>query len=352
MEVELKAYKNFLTDFGVSDKNALDVLIRWYEPWRFWHGENHLVTFLREIRKMGLDHQTDIEYVFAAIFHDAVYLPWANDNEEKSLELMKQYCTGLDKETLENVERLIMVTKERAMPEDEYLKTFWCIDNGILLNPDSAKLMEYEVQIRKEFQCCDYSLYREGRMDFLKNWAFANQKNVTKDVIVKLDMLGAYVRDYRPKIGVYAGSFNPLHNGHLNIIEKAEEVFDKVIVALGQNPEKSTNDNDKRLKEVQNAVIYRQVDTFNGLLTDYLESKQETADTYLVRGLRNGDDLAYEQNQIWFMNKLSNDNPRVVCFLCDEGFEHISSSAIRSLLKIQDDKTKELVSEMIPEGNS
>jgi len=356
MEVELKAYKNFLVDAGVSEENAIDVLSRWYEPQRFYHTDEHLLTFLRAIRKMELSWDVDNEYVIAAIFHDAVYLPWANDNEEKSLELMKQYCSGMDKSTLEKVESLIMVTAEREMPTDEYLKTFWEIDNAILLNPDIGKLMEYEVQIRKEFQYCDYSLYREGRMAFLKNWARANAQNVSKDVIVKLDMLGCYVRDYRPKIGVYAGSFNPLHIGHLNIIEKAEEVFDKVIVAIGQNPAKgrhgNTVENEKREEEVRKAVIYRQVDTFNGLLTDYLESKEETVDTYLVRGLRNGADLDYEQNQLWFNNKLAKDNIKMICFLCDEAYEHISSSAIRSLQKINDKKTKQLVSEMIPEGNS
>ena len=355
MDVELLSYKKFLVDYcGVSEENAVEVFKKWNEPWRFYHGEKHLLTFLRAIRKIeNITAETADNMVIAAIFHDVVYLPWGEDNERKSLDVMERFCTKLSNSQLDQVSRLIMVTAQREMPvDDEVLKLFWCIDNDILLQPKIDKLMEYEKQIRKEFQFVDYAIYKQKRLEFLQNWAQANVKHVGTNCIYKLDMLGAFIRDYRPKIGVYAGSFNPLHKGHLNVIEKAEEVFDKVVIALGQNPEKSINDNETRLKEVKEAVIYRQVDIFDGLLSDYLESKQETVDTYLVRGLRNGTDLSYEQNQLWFINKVANTDVNVVCFLCDEEYKNISSSAIRSLQKINDTKTREFVKTLLPHGDT
>jgi phosphopantetheine adenylyltransferase len=78
---------------------------------------------------------------------------------------------------------------------------------------------------------------------------------------------------------------------------------------------------------------FRQHEEFAGLLTDYLATKEEHADVTLVRGLRNGDDLDYEVNQLRFMEEMKPDL-KVVFIRCDKQFEHISSSAIRNLEKI------------------
>lgn len=134
-------------------------------------------------------------------------------------------------------------------------------------------------------------------------------------------------------LAIYAGSFNPFHIGHLNIVEKAEKVFGKgnVLIAIGVNPEKSkSEDLLSRSAEIAKKTG-RPVEVYTTFLHELVEKKEsEGFKVVIVRGLRNGDDLAYEDNQLKFIKDFKKDID-VVFFRCDEQFSHISSSAIRSL---------------------
>lgn len=134
-------------------------------------------------------------------------------------------------------------------------------------------------------------------------------------------------------LAIYAGSFNPFHIGHLNIVEKAEKVFGKgnVLIAIGVNPEKSKSENLLLRASEINSKTGRPVEVYTTFLHELVEKKEsEGYKVVLVRGLRNGDDLAYEDNQLKFINDFKKDID-VVFFRCDEQFAHISSSAIRNL---------------------
>ena len=140
-----------------------------------------------------------------------------------------------------------------------------------------------------------------------------------------LQNLIKYIETRKPKIGLYAGSFNPFHKGHYNILEKAEAIFDKVIVAQGHNIEKP-----KPTFEFPKALEYRQCETYSGLLTDFI--RELGYDVTLIRGLRNTTDLQYELTQYrYFQDMLP--GIKTVSILCDKEFEHISSSSIRNLMK-------------------
>lgn len=133
-----------------------------------------------------------------------------------------------------------------------------------------------------------------------------------------------YVSRFRPSIAVFAGSFNPFHKGHYNVLQKAEKIFDKVIVAFGRNPEKDG----RRRYPVPQSILNRQVEEYDGLLTDFIGTLGH--DVVVIRGLRNSTDFQYEQNQYRYIQELM-PGIRIVNIFCDKEYEHISSSGIRTL---------------------
>jgi len=138
-------------------------------------------------------------------------------------------------------------------------------------------------------------------------------------------------------IGVYAGSFDPFHLGHYDILVQAEGVFDKVILASGINPDK----NYKERSELPEVITRNtEVVQYGGLLTDMVREliTNFPKNNYtLIRGLRNGHDLEYEQNQIAFMKGLF-PSLKVVFFICNPKYHHVSSSALRALRKFSEDE--------------
>jgi len=136
------------------------------------------------------------------------------------------------------------------------------------------------------------------------------------------------------KIGVYAGSFNPWHDGHRDVLAKALKVFDKVIIAVGTNPEKTTSAAGPAASLSIEYANNPQVDVqiFNGLLVHFVKQVNATA---LIRGLRNGTtDFEYEKVQQYFNEDLGITVP-TVCFISDRKLVHISSSAIRAMEKLK-----------------
>jgi pantetheine-phosphate adenylyltransferase len=145
----------------------------------------------------------------------------------------------------------------------------------------------------------------------------------------KFDKSNSGIKDilsvWTPKIGVYAGSFNPFHLGHYNILTKAEDIFDKVIIAKGINPDK-----EKGEFELPDKIKNRQIIYYDGLLTDMLSNLGY--EITLIRGLRNATDLQYELTQYAFLQEMM-PTIKIVNIFCDKKYEHISSSAIRNLMK-------------------
>ena len=100
-------------------------------------------------------------------------------------------------------------------------------------------------------------------------------------------------------IGFYAGSFDPFTNGHLQIVKKASKCFDKVIVGIGYNAEKTERIDKEKMKEAIEETIAEEnlnnveVVLYNGLTVD---KAIECGADILIRGLRNGTDYEYEEN--------------------------------------------------------
>ena len=134
-------------------------------------------------------------------------------------------------------------------------------------------------------------------------------------------------------IAIYPGSFNPMHIGHINILEKAERIFGRgnVLIAVGVNPDKlSTPKSDEDLHLLEQR-INRKIITYNKFLHELIEDyEKEGYKVVIIRGLRNGVDLDYEVNQYRFVDDFKKD-VNVIYITCDREYEHISSSAIRKI---------------------
>jgi pantetheine-phosphate adenylyltransferase len=191
-------------------------------------------------------------------------------------------------------------------------------DNSFFLSQNSlSECIDQELVQFNLHQCVSFNEYVRDRLKFLKS-----QPNA--------ELNAEYLGKFRPTIAVFAGSFNPFHKGHYNVLQKAEKIFDKVIIAFGRNPEK-----DGRSYPIPNSVRNRQIEEYNGLLTDFIGSLGH--DVIVIRGLRNSTDFQYEQNQYRYIQELM-PGIKIVNIFCDKEFEHISSSGIRTLEKFNKHK--------------
>jgi pantetheine-phosphate adenylyltransferase len=154
---------------------------------------------------------------------------------------------------------------------------------------------------------------------------------------IQLKQIGTIIGTNMKTLAIYAGSFRPFHIGHLNIVDKMEKIFGygNIMIAIGVNPSKVTTPMDqselldRALKLSKGLDV--PVEVYTTFLHELIEKKElEGYNVILVRGLRNGDDLDYEDNQLKFIKDFKKD-VNVVFIRCDEEFEHISSSAIRAL---------------------
>ncbi|NQT30058.1 MAG: pantetheine-phosphate adenylyltransferase [Candidatus Saganbacteria bacterium] len=145
------------------------------------------------------------------------------------------------------------------------------------------------------------------------------------------------------KVAIYPGSFDPVTNGHIDIISRAATLFDKVIVAVIRNPDKTPKFSlDDRvdmlkasLKKDRNVVV----DSFDGLLVDYAKKKKANI---IVRGLRAVSDFDYEF-QMALTNRKMAPNIETIFFMTDYKYSYLSSSFVKQIAHFGGD-----VSELVP----
>ena len=135
-------------------------------------------------------------------------------------------------------------------------------------------------------------------------------------------------------LAVYPGSFDPLTNGHVDIIERGARLFDRIVVAMLVNAEKSPLFSMEERVEIAR-VVFRdrpnvEVDTFDGLLVDYVERRQAQA---IVRGLRAVSDFEFEF-QMALMNQRLNSRIETVFMMPAEQYTYISSRLIKEVFSL------------------
>ena len=147
------------------------------------------------------------------------------------------------------------------------------------------------------------------------------------------------------KIAIYPGSYDPITNGHLDIIERSSKLFDKIIVAVASNAKKDTalfSESD-RIKMIDQSIIHLnnvKVSSFNGLLVDYATDKNANA---IIRGLRALSDFEFEFKMA-LMNRSLKEEISTVFMMPHEKYTHISSSLVKEVASLGGD-----VSSYVPE---
>ncbi len=139
---------------------------------------------------------------------------------------------------------------------------------------------------------------------------------------------------------IYPGSFDPITNGHLDIIERAAKLFDKVIVVIGTNPNKQPLFTaDERLEMIRASVKHLagiEVEHFSGLIVD---SAKEWGAVAIIRGLRALSDFEFEF-QLALMNRHMEPDINTVFLMPHERYTHLNSSIVRELALFGRDVTE------------
>jgi pantetheine-phosphate adenylyltransferase len=131
------------------------------------------------------------------------------------------------------------------------------------------------------------------------------------------------------RIAIYAGTFDPLTNGHLSILNRALKIFDKLIIAILINPKKiplfSLEERKAMIEEILKDRPNVEIDSFEGLLVDYAVKKGSNV---IVRGLRALSDFEFEF-QLALMNRKLNRDVQSIFLMTDYKWFYISSTIIK-----------------------
>ncbi len=146
------------------------------------------------------------------------------------------------------------------------------------------------------------------------------------------------------RVALYGGSFDPLTNGHLDILARARRLADRVIVAILQNDEKkplfSVEERIEMIREIVGEDPAIPVRSFSGLLVDFA---RDTGATLLVRGLRAVSDYEYEL-QMALMNRRLAPEIETVFLMAKEEYSYVSSRLVKEVARLKGD-----VSGLVPE---
>ncbi|HLT41124.1 MAG TPA: pantetheine-phosphate adenylyltransferase [Sphingobacteriaceae bacterium] len=149
------------------------------------------------------------------------------------------------------------------------------------------------------------------------------------------------------KIAVFPGSFDPITNAHIDIIERALPLFDKIYIALGVNSSKKHLLSLETRKAILQNIFREEtkiaIDDYEGLTIDYCQRKKAN---YILRGIRSVKDFEFEQ-PISQNNQIIDNTIQTVFLISSPGLSHISSTIVREIHQYNGDISKLVPQEVI-----
>ncbi len=148
----------------------------------------------------------------------------------------------------------------------------------------------------------------------------------------------------KKKIAIYPGTFDPITNGHIDIVDRARKMFDEVIISIAQNPDKkplfSVEERKEMIRESIVSLENIEVDAFEGLLVQYASMRNAVA---IIRGLRAISDFEYEL-QMAMMNRKLREKIATVFLMPHENYIYLNSSIVKEVAYFGED-----ISHLVPE---
>jgi pantetheine-phosphate adenylyltransferase len=136
------------------------------------------------------------------------------------------------------------------------------------------------------------------------------------------------------RIAIYPGTFDPITNGHIDVVQRSLNIFDKVIMAVSNNPEKKPLFTlEERIEMIREAIgnwERFEVDSFQGLLVNYAVQRKATT---IIRGIRAVSDFEYEF-QMALMNRRLNPSVETVFMMPNEEYSFLSSRIVKEVTSL------------------
>jgi pantetheine-phosphate adenylyltransferase len=270
------------------------------------------------------------------LYHDFQYDPKLICNEDLASNFIKYHSDLIHEDVdIDLLCRLIRSTDYKVI--DPKISNFFLSDISHWIRTDE-EIIEVEQLMFKEYQHIDWVDYRAGRIKILNGLIdkiiSTYPTTISCSYIRGIELSISWLNTFNPKIGWFCGSFNPFTIGHMDVLTKAERLFDKVVLVQGVNPNKDSSQ--FNLNSTKTLVKYEQhLDV--KCIPDLIQSVGYQP--ILIRGIRNVQD--YNESSEW--HQQIKEFVYVDMVLIDSDLRHISSSFVRGAGKLNLDTKRFIV---------